>query len=113
MFPLSLLPSTYINPGNPSVIPRTEIERRQVYIEMLYHQLGEKSPVVVLIKQCLENDPSRRPCAEEILHELEGMKVLTEDCYDHDTKLDALRMMKQKNSEIQQLQVRIWLLLFL
>ena len=76
MFPGSLLPSTYVDPENPThLLGRSELERRRDYIQSLHGQLGEQHPLVQLVHQCLYNNPAQRPTAEELLQQLEAMRA--------------------------------------
>ena len=73
MFPGDLLPSTYTDPRKNKVKARTELERRQQYISTLEGKLGRENGLVILIKECLVNDPGRRPTASG---SLDGMREM-------------------------------------
>ena len=82
VFPGDLLESTYPDPSNPDIVlARSEVERRGQYIEQLVKVLpdGEHHPLTQMVKQCLQNAPTRRPTAEEIVAELCRVRVYTED----------------------------------
>ena len=105
---------------------RSEVERRREYIEQLEKQLcdGEHHPLTQMVKQCLQNDPSRRPITEQLVTELQGMRANIEGPCGTVARADAVRqvvMMKEilgreaevrektndltaKDEEIQQLQ---------
>ena len=53
---------------------RTEVERRQDYFAHLYQKLGEKHPLVLLVKKCLHNRPKKRPMAHELVQKLNVMQ---------------------------------------
>ena len=74
-FPGDLLPSTYPNPNNSSEVRgRTELERREKYVEVL-DGVGQQFPVLVeLIKQSLHNVPDKRPSTDELLTRLQRMR---------------------------------------
>ena len=59
-----LLPSTYIDAGE--VCGRSEVKRREQYLDKAEQLLGGKNLVVVLIKKCLHNDPALRPLTAEL-----------------------------------------------
>ena len=60
-----LLPSTYID-AKGEVHGRSEVKRREQYLDKAEQLLGRKHLVVVLIKKCLHNDPALRPLTEEL-----------------------------------------------
>ena len=57
-----------------SVRGRTEVQRRQEYFTLLYQKIGEKHPLVFLMKTCLRNNPKRRPKADELVAQLDTMR---------------------------------------
>ena len=65
VFPCDLLLANFC--GNDEAIhTRTEVERRQKYIDLLEQQLQKNHKLVTLIGQCLDNRPRRRPTAADI-----------------------------------------------
>ena len=107
MPPFELLPPVYEDPQSGRLIARTEVERRDRYIQLLKQQLAEPHPLMRLIKSCLDNDPSKRPRAEELLQALEGMQDQIVDGYmSHTSKLDdyfqiqALQRQQVRNHRI-------------
>ena len=60
---------------------RTEVERRQKYIDQLEQQLDGDHNLVKLIKQCLHNSPRMRPTADDVVCILEKLVVVTHTCY--------------------------------
>ena len=108
VFPRTLLQPTYRDPENPKArLARTEVQRRDEYIKLLYQQLGEQHPLVLLVEECLDNEPSERPSAQELLQQLEGMKAHIKDPYQHLTKLDTMRMLREKDMENQDLLTQV------
>ena len=102
VFPRTLLQPTYRDPENPRRrLARTEVERRDEYIKVLHQQLGEQHSLVLLVEQCLDNEPSERPSAQDMLQRLEGMKAQIRDPYENLTKLDAVKMLKEKDMQNQ------------
>ena len=94
MFPGRLLESTYTDPGNPDqIFGRSEIERRRECINLLERELrgGEQHPLTQMVKQCLQNEPARRPTTEQLLSSLKGMQDAIEGPYGRFSKLDAVR----------------------
>ena len=56
-------------------ITRTEVVRRTAYIQKLVSNLGKDHSLVRLIQQCLQNEPAKRPTANEALRRLGDMKT--------------------------------------
>ena len=113
VFPGSLLPHNYADPQNPDrLLGRSEVERRRDYIQQLHGQLGEEHSLVQLVHQCLHNTPTRRPPAEELLQQLEAMRVQIEGPYGSQLKkmdiakvgmMKALREIESLQKQVQQL----------
>ena len=57
---------------------RTEVERRQRYINHLEQQLDGDDNLVKLIKQCLHNSPKMRPTADDTVCILEQLVAVTQ-----------------------------------
>lgn len=88
---------------------RSEVERRRMYIEQLEKVLydGKNHPLTQMVKQCLQNAPSRRPTAQQLLMELERVKADIEGVYGELAKLDAVRQVViVKNMQQKELEVR-------
>ena len=60
---------------------RSEVERRQKYIDQLEQQLGGDHDLIKLIKQCLRNSPKERPTAKDIIRDVEQRVVATHTCF--------------------------------
>ena len=72
---------------------RSEVERRGQYFEQLEDLLPGRirQVLVLLIKNCLNNDPSQRPTAEQLVTSLEEMKGEVEGAYGELAIVDAVR----------------------
>ena len=77
VFPCDLLPATFCDDDG-KVCARTEVERRQRYIDQLEQQLGGDHDLVKLIKQCLHNSPKVRPTANDTVCILEQLVAVTQ-----------------------------------
>ena len=65
--PHPLLRHTY--PKHGKLIPRTEVERRQVYLDEMKLKLGgDKHKLYSITLNCLQDDPDMRPSCEVILN---------------------------------------------
>ena len=111
MFPGKLLEPTYTDPENRRrLLGRSEYERRGTYVDQLKNKLltGEHHPFVQLISHCLQNDPSDRPTAEQLVTTLVEMKAGVDGPYGDFTKLDALKQvatmkaLKGKDSAVRE-----------
>ena len=103
---------TYVDPENhQQLIARTEVERRQQYIE----QFEDKFPqfFVRLMKRCLHNHLSERPTAEELVTSLEEMKADIEGPYGDVARIDAVRQvvmmraLRKRDTEVRRKDVEI------
>ena len=83
------------------------MQRREEYIKLLHHQLGEQHPLVLLVKQCLDDDPSERPTAQELLQQLENVRAQIEDPYQHLNKLEAMRALREKDKALTEKDTRM------
>ena len=107
MFPGSLLPSTFLNPDSPGGVQgRTELERREHYIDLLESSLrifsSSHPDLIHLVKQCLHNDPQQRPNTDELLTRLQRMKVEVEGEYGGSPiRLDMVRVKLSKEVKIK------------
>ena len=76
VMPCDLLPANFCD-DNGELHARTEVERRQRYIDQLEQQLDGDHDLIKLIKQCLHNSPRMRPTADGIVCILEQLVVVT------------------------------------
>ena len=83
VFPGNLLPYSYPDPNNAgNLLARTEVGRREVYMEQLETQLGRSQQALIdLVKQCLHNTPGRRPSSEELLGGVHAIREEVEGLY--------------------------------
>ena len=82
VFPGDLLPPTYNDPRkNNKLRARNELQRRENYITTLEEKLGKKHSLVVFIKDCLGNEPRKRPTARQALERLGVMRTAEQDPY--------------------------------
>ena len=94
IFPGDLSEATYPDPNNPeTVIGRSEVERREEYIDQLERELcgGAHHPLTQMVKQCLWNSPERRPTTEQLVADLQRVRGDIEGAYGEFAKLDAVR----------------------
>ena len=85
---------TYSDPDNQeNLLARSEVERRQVYIDQLDRKLPDYGhhPFVQLVKCCLKNTASQRPTAEGVLRSLEEMKPVIDGPCGEVARADAVR----------------------
>ena len=68
--------ATYVDAVTQLVIGRSEVERRSSCFELLYQNLSENHPIVELIRQCLQNAPSIRPSASQVVNTLSEIRMV-------------------------------------
>ena len=102
-FPKDLKPATYRDPRTRRIVGRSEIERREHYIQPMQAALGETHPLVKLTLDCLEYDPEDRPSAVDVLRRLEEVgRTVPQNCTE--SKLELTQQIQQKQREISELQ---------
>lgn len=77
VFPSSLLP-VYDDERS---CYRSEVQRRQKYIDQLEQQLSKDHDLITLIKQCLAVSPKMRPSADNIVCILQKLVADSHSCY--------------------------------
>ena len=70
-----LLPPTYTDSTTGKLTARTEVKRRQEFVEKAKQLLPENHPLLNLMKQCLHNQPALRPRTGELVAKLSKMRV--------------------------------------
>ena len=95
IFPKDLKPATYHDPVTGKIVGRSEIERREEYIETMNKSLGNTHTLVQLTCNCLQYLPKDRPFANEVLRLLQDN---TRNC--SKTKLEIIH---QKELEIKEI----------
>ena len=82
---------------------RSELERRERYIEVLDGAAGFLHPALIqLVKQCLRNARHERPTTDELLARLQRIKVEVEGEYGGSPiRLDMVRMKLAKEVKIK------------
>ena len=114
-FPCDLLAPTYREGRQHKA--RTELERRERYMRMIYRQLREKHPLLQMIEGCLDF-PEDRPSIHEVLRLLEEARAVVRDEQTDMNKLELLRALQtcQPRNQVRdtvccsQLQVELCLL---
>ena len=89
-FPVHVLPYTFIDQTN-ALKARSEVERRERYMEKLHCSHHDNPSLELLIESCLRNDPEQRPAATGVLQEIVTMK---EKLSEVQIKLDQLELQK-------------------
>ena len=101
-FPGNLLPATFAADGDPrNILARSEVERREEYMNLLHLKLGKDHQLTQIVIKCLSYAPSGRPCALDVLEELEKVsKWLNDDIYrvfEKSSKLDLITIVEGGN----------------
>ena len=109
-FPKDLKPHTYPDPVTRRLVGRTEIERREIYVQQMKTSLGEAHPLVKVTLDCLKHFAEDRPSAVEVLGRLEEVgRTVPQNCTE--TKLELIqnqvehqRQLSEKRTQISELQ---------
>ena len=116
VFPGDLLSPNYPDPNNPDrLLARSEFERRSVYTSHLKKKLdlmgGREHRLVGVVRECLANNPERRPTTSDLLSSLEEVGTETEGgLLLHDiARVKTVRSLRAKERRIQELEVRLFL----
>ena len=91
-FPWQLLAPNYCD--GQRYIARTELERRERYMKMIYSQLREQHPILQMIKSCLGIRPEYRPRISEVLCLLEQARAENRDEQTEMNKLELLQALQ-------------------
>ena len=77
------------------MIKRSEVERRDKHFQSLQTHVGlpngMKNPAVSIIIQCLDNDWSKRPTAQQLVTVLEEIRSENEGPHGDIVRMDAVR----------------------
>ena len=80
---------TYVDSNNPELIlGHSEIQRRLQYIEKFSRLVGGVAQYLVV--QCLQNDPTQRPSAKQVLHQLQHGWFLVDDALEQMAKVELM-----------------------
>ena len=90
-FPCDPLHHTYTDEESGLLKARTELERRDEYMQKIYSQLCKDHPLIQMIKRCLHNAPARRPGIREVLWLLEQARAEIRDEESDMNKLELVR----------------------
>ena len=100
IFPKDPKPATYQDPASRRIVGRSEIERREHYIQPMRATFGEAHPLVMLTLGCLEYDPKDRPSAVKVSRRLEEVgRTNPLNCTE--TKLELIQQIQQNQVEHQ------------
>lgn len=110
MFPNELLGQTYEDPITKEVKGRSEIERREKYIVQLEKNFAHPNhALAVLIKKCLDYNPSKRPSAQQAMQTLleEMRRHVVQDPYIDLNRFQLIIALKQREEQLRQLAVEL------
>ena len=100
-FPKDLKPHNYRDPVTRRVLGRTEIERREHYIQAMQADLGETHLLVKLTLECLGYDPEDRPSAVEVSRWLEEVgRTVPINCTE--TKLELIQNQVEHQTQLSE-----------
>ena len=88
------LPCNLLEPTYPDekkiIVGRSELQRRDEYMQIIYSQLGQKHPLIQMIKGCLDF-PKDRPVISEVLCLLEEARAEVRDDMMKMNKLELIQ----------------------
>ena len=97
-FPKDLKPPNYRDTTTRKLVARSEIERREHYIQLMKAALGETHLLVNLTLDCLEYDPEDRPSAIDVLRRLKEVERSVPQNYTQ-TKLELIQKIARKDAQ--------------
>ena len=86
--------------------PRTEIERREYGFHILHCDIGEESPLSKLIRACLQNHPTDRPNAADLVERIKRISDMVPP-----SKIELMKQLSRKEEEIKEIADQIKLLM--
>ena len=86
---------------------RTEIERREYGFHLLHLDLGEENPLSKLTRACLQNHPTDRPSAAELVEKIKKISSDMESL----SKLELTKQLSSKEKENKEMADQIKLLM--
>ena len=92
IFPCNLLAPTYRDEQR-RIVGRSELERRNKYIQMIYSQLRVDHPLLKMIERCLDF-PEDRPGIDEVLGLLEKARGEERDDQMEMNKLELIQALR-------------------
>ena len=110
IFPVPKAPTYLTSDGR--IVGRSEIDRRMEYIQEIHQKLGRQHPLVLMIEQCLHNNPRNRPTINQVLQRLEEAKVQIQDRYGNMSKLEVIQALGEKEEEVAELHQKVGSILF-
>ena len=93
-FPCNLLAPNYRNEHR-KIVGRSELERRDRYMQKIYGQLRKNHPLLQMIEQCLDF-PEDRPSIHEVLHLLDQARAEERDEQMEMNKLELVRALQSQ-----------------
>ena len=112
-WPECLLGPTTTDPNTGVLIARSEVERREKYMKILYDMLTKSHFLVQLVHRCLKNVPIKRPSAIEALHWLEHTDALEnpdgceDDAYEMNGEVGEGQVKRGREKAIEQIRDQI------
>ena len=94
-FPCNLLAPTY--QLNHRLVARTELERRDQYMQKIYTQLRKNHPLIQMVEMCLHNFSEERPGIREVLRLLDQAGAEVRDEESDMNKLELIRALQSQS----------------
>ena len=97
-FPCDLLAPTYRDKEK-KIVGRSELERREKYIKIIYQQLTKTHPLAVMITKCLDF-PEDWPSIRQVLDLVDNAMAENQDEVTSMNKLELIRTLQTKQVTI-------------
>ena len=105
-FPHKVLAQVYQDQHD-KVVVRSELERREEYMQQIYRQFHDDHPLVQMIKQCLGSFPKNRPSIHQVVQLLERARGEIDDAECHMDRLVLVQTVKEQNQQIESHELQI------
>ena len=86
--------ATYTDPTSRKIIAHSEIERREHSFDALHRKLGQEYPLAQLTRDYLQNHPSDRPSAADLVDQIKKISDM-----ESPSKLELMKQLSSKEKE--------------
>ena len=95
------LPAAYMDKETMMMVGRTELQRRDSYMQKIERQLREEHPLILMIENCLKNLPEQRPLIGRAIEFLSQARGEIQDEDGDMNRLELVQSLREKTQLIQ------------